>query len=146
MKSKLSTVPISYKKMNVIASIIRGQQAVSALNQLKLMPKKGAQILYKLLASAVANAEHNESQKAENLIIKQVIVNKGSVMKRWRPISRGQAHPYRKQNTNILIELSVSAPEKPTAKKAISEKKATAPKKQATSKNTTKSTPKPKTK
>ncbi len=124
MKAQLNSAPISYKKMQIIADIIRGEQAEKALNQLRFIPKKSAHMFYKLLSSAVSNAETNDDQDRNTLFIKEVIVNKGSFGKRWRPVSRGRAHPYKKQSSNILLTLGVKTEEvKDTEVKKVKETK-----------------------
>ncbi len=62
--------------------------AKEALDTLKFMPKKGADIMYKVVASAVANAEHNDSQSLAELTITSVSVSQGLVYKRINPVSR----------------------------------------------------------
>ena len=74
MKASVKNVRISPKKLNVIAYIIRNMTAKDALDTLKFMPKKGADIMYKVVASAVANAEHNDSQAVAELVISSVSV------------------------------------------------------------------------
>ncbi len=88
MKASVKNVRISPKKLNVIAYIIRNMTAKDALDTLKFMPKKGADIMYKVVASAVANAEHNDSQAVAELIITSVSVSQGLVYKRINPVSR----------------------------------------------------------
>ncbi len=106
MKAHLRRIRISPKKANVVAGLIRNKNAVEALSILKFTPKKAAQILYKTLHSAIANAENNDNQKAENLTVASVIVNKGPVYKRHLPSSRGRALPISKPTSNITIELA----------------------------------------
>ncbi len=88
MKASVKNVRISPKKLNVIAYIIRNMTAKNALDTLKFMPKKGADIMYKVVASAVANAEHNDSQVVAELIITSVNVTQGLVYRRINPVSR----------------------------------------------------------
>ncbi len=88
MKASVKNVRISPKKLNVIAYIIRNMTAKDALDTLKFMPKKGADIMYKVVASAVANAEHNDSQALAELKITSVSVSQGLVYKRINPVSR----------------------------------------------------------
>ena len=88
MKAYGKNIRISPKKLRVVAAVVRGMDASEALNFLKFAPKKGANILYKLLKSAVANAINNDGQKLENLYIDTLIVNKGIVYKRGNPVSR----------------------------------------------------------
>jgi len=106
MKAHLRRIRISPKKANVVAGLIRNKTAVEALDILKFTPKKAAQILYKTLHSAVSNAENNDNQKADTLVVSSVIVNKGPVYKRHLPSSRGRALPISKPTSNITIELA----------------------------------------
>ena len=107
MKANGKNIRISPKKLRVIAEIIRGQKAEKALKFLKFAPKKWAELLYKILASAVANAENNDNQKLSTLYISTLSVNKGIVYKRWNPVSRGRTHPILKRTSNIKLELQV---------------------------------------
>lgn len=109
MKASLKNARISPKKINLIAGLVRGQKAQDALDRLKLTPKKGAKLLHKVVASAVANASNNLDQKIENLFIKSIIVNKGITFKRGIPISRGRYHPILKRNSNVTVEIGVVA-------------------------------------
>ncbi len=107
MKAYGKNIRISPKKLRVVASIIRWMKAEEALQFLKFAPKKGANILYKIVHSAVSNAQNNDWQKIENLMIDIVCVNKWIVYKRWNPISRWRMHPILKRTSNISLELQV---------------------------------------
>ncbi len=107
MKAYGKNIRISPKKLRVVAAVIRGQDVSEALNFLKFAPKKWADILYKILYSAVANAQNNDGQKLENLYIDTVSVNKGIVYKRGNPVSRWRMHPILKRTSNIILELQV---------------------------------------
>lgn len=107
MKAIANNIRISDKKLNVIAKIVRGMEAKKALDILKFMPNKGGALMYKVLASAVANATHNDMQELANLAIASVNVTKGIVYKRGNPISRGRSHPILKRTSNVLLELRV---------------------------------------
>lgn len=107
MKAYGKNIRISPKKLRVIAEIVRGQNAQEALNFLKFAPKKWADLLYKVLASAVANAENNDNQKVDTLYISSLSIDKGIVYKRWNAVSRGRSHPILKRTSNIKLELQV---------------------------------------
>jgi len=107
MKAYGKNIRISPKKLRVVAEIIRGESVEKALSFLKFAPKKGAGILYKTLFSAVSNAENNDSQKASDLFIKTVSINKWIVYKRSNPVSRWRAHKILKRTSNIILELQV---------------------------------------
>ncbi|MDA7494818.1 50S ribosomal protein L22 [Candidatus Gracilibacteria bacterium] len=107
MKAYGKNIRISPKKLRVIAEVIRGQNVNEALAFLKYAPKKGADLLYKVLHSAVSNAENNDSQKAEDLYIDTLNIQKGIVYKRGNPVSRGRMHAILKRTSNITLELQV---------------------------------------
>lgn len=107
MKAYAKNLRISPKKLRVIAEVIRNKDAVSSLDFLKFAPKKWASLLYKVLSSAVANAENNDSQDRNNLFISSVVVNKWIVYKRGQAISRGRSHPILKRTSNVKLELTV---------------------------------------
>lgn len=107
MKAYGKNIRISPKKLRVIAEVIRSMNIDEALNFLKFAPKKGADLMYKILASAVANAINNDSQKLENLKLGTLSISKWIVYKRWNPVSRGRMHPILKRTSNIILELQV---------------------------------------
>lgn len=107
MKAFLKNARISPKKMNLVAGMVRGKNVKLALAQLKFTPKKGAQILAKVIASAAANAKNNFDLDEENLIIKEIRANKGVTYKRGMPVSRGRSHPILKRNTNLSVEVGI---------------------------------------
>jgi len=74
MKASVRNIRISPKKLNVIAYIVRGMSAKQALDTLRFMPKKGANIIHDVLKSAVANAAHNDSQDLASLKIASISV------------------------------------------------------------------------
>lgn len=106
MKAHIKNVRISPKKLNVIACMVRGKRVVDALDILRLTNKKGADIVYKALASAKANAEHNDGATAAELRIDTLLVTKGIVMKRIMPVSRGRAHPILKRSSHLYVVLA----------------------------------------
>ena len=90
--------------MALLADIVRGKNAMAAITALKFMPQKGARILEKVIKAAVANAKANHQVKDENnLILDQVFVNKGIVMKRFRAAARGRAAPRLKRTSHVTV-------------------------------------------
>lgn len=106
MKAHLRRSRISPKKANIVAGLIRGKSAEEALELLKFTPKKAAKSLYKVLSSAVANAEANDAQNRSDLMVKSVIVNRGPFYKRFLPSARGRALPLNKPTSHITVELA----------------------------------------
>ena len=107
MKANGKNIRISPKKLRVIAEVVRGMQVEQALKFLKFAPKKWADVLYKIVHSAVHNAEHNDNQKSSDLYLDTLIITKGIVYKRGRPVSRGRMHPILKRTSNIRLELQI---------------------------------------
>lgn len=107
MKAYGKNIRISPKKLRVVAEVVRGMDAQEALNFLKFAPKKGADILYKILHSAVSNAQHNDNQNVSDLYLGTLVITKGIVYKRGRPVSRGRMHPILKRTSNVSLELQV---------------------------------------
>lgn len=107
MKAYAKNIRISPKKLRVVAEVVRGMQAEEALKFLKFAPRKGAGLLYKVVNSAVSNAVNNDNQKASDLLIDSLVISKGIVYKRGRPVSRGRMHPILKRTSNVRLELQV---------------------------------------
>lgn len=106
MKAFVYNVRIAPKKLRVIAEIVRGMPAGKALDILQFMPKKGAKIMYKAVASAVANATHNSNESVSGLTVGRVTVDRGIVYKRGQPISRGRTHSIIKPTCVLGVFLS----------------------------------------
>ncbi len=109
MKALLSNIRISPEKANLVAGMVRGQMVNAALEQLQFTPKKGAKILYKVVASAAANAQHNLKQNVDSLYIKEIVVTKGPTYKRGVSVSRGRVHPILKRTAQIRVTVDVKA-------------------------------------
>lgn len=127
MKAIARNIRISPKKANLVAGLIRNTNAAQALDILKFTPKKGAKILYKVLHSAMANAENNFKQNRDSLMVKEIVVTQGPTMKRSVPVSRGRVHPILKRTSHITIQVGIAeeAEAKEEPKKAESKKTTT---------------------
>jgi len=99
-------IRIKYKKALAVASMVQGKQVDEAMRDLRFIPKKASKIIYKVLKSAVSNAENNFKKNKENLIVETIIVNKGPELKRIRPVSRGRAHGITKGVSHVTVRLS----------------------------------------
>ena len=96
-------VRITPRKMKPVADLVRGKNVDEALAILKFTPRKGAEILGKVVESAVANAENNFGMDRENLYIDQVYANQGPTLKRWRPRAQGRAYQILKRSSHIGV-------------------------------------------
>jgi len=105
MKAILKRARISPQKVNLVADLVRNKKVKDALDILKFTPKKAAMYLYKTIKSAASNAEKNFNQDIEKLYIKEIVVNQGTVYKRFIPVSKGRAHPILKKTCHITVHV-----------------------------------------
>jgi len=106
ISAKLSNAPLSAQKARLVGDQIRGLPVEKALNTLKFSTKKAAAIMVKVLESAVANAEHNESADIDELFVSTVFVNEGSTLKRVRARAKGRANHILKRTCHITVKVS----------------------------------------
>ncbi len=104
--ASLKNYRISPRKFRVVADLIRGKNVILAGHILVHALKKAKTPLNDLLDSAIANAKHNFKIEPESLIVKEIRVDQGFVMKRHRPVSRGSAHPIKKRTSHVSITLA----------------------------------------
>lgn len=112
MKAYLYSARIAPKKANLIATLVRGLTVEEALTQLEKTNKKGARFMEKLIASAAANAVHNDKQVRSQLVIREVVVNQGMGLRRGVPMARGRIRPMRKFMSHIEVTLGLMTDEK----------------------------------
>ena len=79
--AKLKYQRLSPQKARLVADIVRGKNALQALNILKFTNKKAALYIEKTLRSAIANAEHNNNMDPDKLFISKILIDKGPVLK-----------------------------------------------------------------
>lgn len=97
---------ISPKKAREVAREVQGMPASAAYEVLEFVPKKAARLIRKTLKSAIANAENNHNLSSDDLIVERALIEEGPSMRRFRPVARGSAHPYKKRTSHIRIVLS----------------------------------------
>jgi large subunit ribosomal protein L22 len=108
-------VRISPSKARRVVDLVRGMPAQEALTVLKFAPQAASETVYKVLASAIANAENNERLDPESLLVRAAYVDEGTTLKRFRPRAQGRAYRIRKRTCHITIEVeSVLAGGRPT--------------------------------
>jgi len=108
--AKLNQIRIAPRKMRVIANMIRGKDVTAAIHSLRFLPKAGSKEFFKLIVSAVANAEDKGQEDIDDLVISKVFVDQGPTLKRWRPRAQGRATRIEKKTSHVTLEV--------TAKKA----------------------------
>jgi large subunit ribosomal protein L22 len=104
--AKLSGARISAQKARLVADQIRGTTVGEALNLLAFSSKKAAEIIKKVLESAVANAEHNEGADVDDLKVSTVFVNEGRSLKRIMPRAKGRADRIVKRSCHITVKVA----------------------------------------
>lgn len=97
------SIRVSPRKLNLVAQFIRGMSAKDALVQLTFLKKRVAQDVKKVVQSAIANAENNHSLDVDRLYVKEAIVGKALVMKRFHPRARGRAGKIVKPFSTIRV-------------------------------------------
>ena len=105
MKAFLKNHRQSPRKVRLVANLVKGKTADMALVQLQFTAKRSSDPIAKLLQSAIANAKANQNLKAENLIVKDIRVEKGITLKRSMPRARGSAFPIHKHSSHITVVL-----------------------------------------
>lgn len=106
VSAKLSNAPMSAQKARLVADQIRGLEVEEALNVLKFSTKKAAAIMRKVLESAIANAEHNESADIDELKVSTVFVNEAPTLKRFRARAKGRANHILKRTCHITVKVA----------------------------------------
>jgi large subunit ribosomal protein L22 len=104
--SRLRYARISPQKCRLVADVVRGQNVGSAIATLKFMPKKGAELVRKLLESAVANAEHNHGADIDELKIALIHVDAAPQLKRFHARAKGRGARIIKRNSHITVAVS----------------------------------------
>lgn len=99
-------IRISPYKMNLTLSTIRGKGAVEALSTLKFLPNGASEVAYKVLFSAIANAENNQGLSREDLVVSEAFATPGPTLKRMWPRSHGSADRILKRTCHVTIKLA----------------------------------------
>jgi large subunit ribosomal protein L22 len=102
---------MSPQKMREVVRQIQGLPALQAQAVLAVVPRKSARVVAKTLNSAIANAENNNSLKAENLMVLEAVAGAASTFKRSTPKARGSSGPVLKRGCHIKIVLSDGNPD-----------------------------------
>ena len=96
-------VRMSPTKVRRVVDVVRGMDVNEALAVLKFAPQAASDPVYKVVASAVANAENTESLRADDLFISQAFVDEGVTLRRIRPRAKGSASRIMKRASHITV-------------------------------------------
>lgn len=108
--AKLRFLRMSPLKVRAIADLIRGLGVAEAQRQLQFANRIAGRPVWKLLNSAIANAENNHDLIKDNLYVKEIRVDQGPTLKRWMPKAHGRATPLRRRSCHISIVLGERTP------------------------------------
>ena len=102
----LRFVRVSPQKARLVADQVRGLSVDKALNTLKFSNRKAADIIRKVLESAIANAENNLGADVDELKVSEIFVDGGPTMKRIKPRAKGRADRILKRTSHITIRVA----------------------------------------
>src|ERR687883_864405 len=103
-------VRVSPTKARRVINLVRGLPAKEALTVLQFAPQAASEPVYKVLASAIANAENNERLDPDSLLVSEAYVDEGPTLKRFRPRAQGRAYRIRKRPCHITIAVESVPP------------------------------------
>lgn len=101
----LRGVRLSAQKGRLVADMVRGKPVDQALNILAFSPKKGAEIIRKVVESAIANAEHNDGADIDTLKVKTITVEEGTSLKRFTARAKGRGNRILKPTCHIYVSV-----------------------------------------
>jgi large subunit ribosomal protein L22 len=96
----------SARKMRLVADMVRGMKVDLALTQLAFSSKRAAKVVAKVVNQAMKNAVNTKNMVSQDLVIQSIVVDDGPIYKRWRPVSRGRAHPIMKRTSHLKVIVS----------------------------------------
>jgi large subunit ribosomal protein L22 len=103
--AKLSYARIPVQKACFVMDAIRGKDVETALAILQYNPRYASSVIYKLLSSAVANAENNKGMNRTNLYVAECTASNGPIMKRIQPRAQGRAYRINKRMSHLTVIL-----------------------------------------
>jgi large subunit ribosomal protein L22 len=106
VKAVARYVRISPQKVSMLADAVKGKPVEKAINTIRFMPQKGARIVEKVLRSAVANADQKPDIDIDNLVVGNLIVDRGPMFKRFRARARGRGTRILKPTSHITVILT----------------------------------------
>jgi large subunit ribosomal protein L22 len=122
VKAELKNYRQSPRKVRLVADLIRGKKAEDALTLLDFTVKRSSDPIRKLLESAIANAKHNFDIPVNELFVKEIRVDEGPTLKRFRARAFGRASGIKKRTSRVLINLDKIAVDTEKTTKAASNK------------------------
>lgn len=110
VKAKARFIPISPRKVRLVVDAVRGMNAQVAMNTLRFMPQKAAEPVFKLIQSAVANAEQNFGLEIDELYVSRIFADEGPRHRKapfgGRFAGRGRFRPIVRRSSHITVVLA----------------------------------------
>jgi large subunit ribosomal protein L22 len=103
VRAQAKYVRVAPRKAREAVDLIRGKSVSEARSKLMFANRNSARVVAKVLNSAVANAENNNSLVADDLFVKEAFVDEGPTMKRWRFRAMGRVYRVRKRTSHITV-------------------------------------------
>jgi large subunit ribosomal protein L22 len=110
VQAKTRQLPISARKLRLVADMVRGKDVVAAQQLLRVTHKKAADMVYSTLKSASANAENNYNLNPKTMRIDEIRVDEGSTLKRMRPRAKGASSAILHRSSHLVITLTDAKP------------------------------------
>jgi large subunit ribosomal protein L22 len=105
MRATAKYVRIAPRKARLVADAIRGKSYPEAVSILRFTNKRAARLIGDVINSAAANAEHNDDADPDELFVREIRVDDGPTIKRYRARAMGRATMIRKRTSHITVEL-----------------------------------------
>ncbi len=103
--ARSKSVGISAWKLRRVMNLVRGMNVDEAETCLSHMESPAAKVILTIVLSAIANAENNDAQQRENLVLKRIFADQGPQQRRFRPKARGRAGSFNRPYSHITIEV-----------------------------------------
>ena len=120
-------VRVSPTKARRVVDLVRGMSVEDALVTLKFAPQAASDPVYKVLASAVANAQNSDNLKSDDLFVSQAFVDEGMTMRRIRARAKGSASRILKRSSHITVVVEPRSPSNPEPRSQSSSERANRP-------------------
>ena len=125
--ARVRHIRVTPQKARRVVALIKGKQAEEALAILKFAPQGASEPIYKLVASAIANARVKADKDGEyldeqDLYVKNAYVDEGTTLKRFRPRAQGRASQIKKRTSHITVVLATPEVAEATAPAAKTKK------------------------
>ncbi|WP_132992069.1 50S ribosomal protein L22 [Gordonia zhaorongruii] len=101
-------VRVTPMKARRVLDLVRGKNVDEALDILRFAPQGASEPVYKVLASAIANAENNQGQDRRALVVSEAFADEGPTLKRFQPRAQGRAFRIRKRTSHITVVVAAA--------------------------------------